>query len=232
MIGSNFDMFVYMIGFQKFLPHDQIYSTSIVYSVDDWNLTPLYGCVSSCFSTTKLNKADQPLEKNGDDKCFSIGNLLKLGIWKKWPSPKPTSIPSNRSSKKIHFRCELLFSGSSVFFTWSNLGGWQLSELHKKKIGASTSVLHHPRHQISAVNFESAPVWSLKSLGIRVDQPGTFERMCFSNMSNGNRADTSWREVLEFIKVICLDAKPHPGCNGEYTSLFVFFHFRLRDPYM
>lgn len=52
---------------------------------------------------------------------------------------------------------------------------------------------------------------------------GTVEKMCFSNMSSGNRADTIWKEVLEFIKVICLDAKPHPGCNGEYTSLFVFF---------
>lgn len=92
-----------------------------------------------------------------------------------------------------------------------------------------TSGLLHPYYIILGIKFQLS-IWSLKSLEIRVDQPGTFERMCFSNVSSGNRADTIWREVLEFIKVICLDAKPHPGCNGEYTSLFVFFHFRLRDP--
>ena len=48
-----------MIGFHKFLPHEQIDSTSIVLMID--TLHHFMAVFSHVFSIPKLNKADQPL---------------------------------------------------------------------------------------------------------------------------------------------------------------------------
>ena len=160
------------------------------------------------------------------EKCFSR-IFLELGIWKKWPSPK-LSLKVGHPKRSI-FRCELLFSGR-VFFTWSQLG-W-LSELHKKKRG-----LLHRYYIILGIKFQAwilsqQSTWSLKSLVIRVDQPGTFERMWNQHVKWKSRWYNLEGSSWVYQGYMFFDAKPHPGCHGEYTSLFVFFHFRLRDPYM
>ena len=128
------------------------------------------------------------------------------------------------------------FSGANCYFQGGcflhgpNLGGWV--SYTKKNIGASTSVLHNPRHQISAVNFESAINLELKI----TQDPGWSAGNFWENVKPTCQMEIVpiqfGGKFLSLSKVICLDAKPHPGCNGEYTSLFVFFHFRLRDPYM
>lgn len=70
-----------MIGFHKFLPHDQNYSTSIVLMLE--TLHHFMAVFFHVFCHSQTQQSGPTFKKKMEMTSASVGNLLKLGIWKK-----------------------------------------------------------------------------------------------------------------------------------------------------